>query len=288
MSYGVSSMTAPLRRVALRRPDAMISADAEAWHYGETFDGGQVRTEHAAFTDLVTASGAEIHWMDEPDSGNADAVFTFDASIMTPAGAVLMSPGKPLRHQEQELHRTFYRRVGIPVIGEITGEGRCEGGDTLWIDDRTLAVGRGYRTNQSGIEQLRRILGKQDIAVPSFDLPYHQGPAACLHLLSLISPVAERSALIHAPLMPVALVSLLESTGYRLLAAPDDEFVCSGGLNLNVLATAPGQCIMIDGFPKTRRLLESAGVSVKTFSGRSLCIGGEGGPTCLTRPILRV
>lgn len=287
MSYGISSMAAPLRRVAVRKPEAMATADARTWHYGATFDGARVAEEHAGFTRLLMAAGAEILWMDSPDRGNADAVFTYDASLMTPAGAILLSPGKTLRMGEQELHRQFYHREGIPIVGEIIGEGRCEGGDTLWIDDTTLAVGRGYRTNQAGIDQLQQILSEQGIDVMAYDLPYHQGPAACLHLMSLISPVAASMALIHQSLMPVALIELLESKGYELLVAPEQEFDASGGLNLNVLATAPKQCIMVDGFPQTRSLLEKNGVAISTFDGDAMCIGGEGGPTCLTRPIWR-
>ena len=287
MSFGVASMTAPLRRVALRRPDAMIRADAEKWHYGTTFDGARVSDEHAAFTALVEESGADIRWMDGPDQGIADAVFTFDASLMTPAGAVLMSPGKALRRGEQELHRSFYRAEAIPVIGEISGEGLCEAGDTLWVDASTLAVGRGFRTNQAGIDQLADILAAQDITLLPFDLPLYKGASACLHLLSLVSPVAERCALIHAPLFPVALHQLLVARGYALMPAPERDFLHSHGLNLNVLATEPGRCIMIDGYPATRELLESNGIEVSVFGGDALCIGGEGGPTCLTRPLLR-
>jgi N-dimethylarginine dimethylaminohydrolase len=287
MKYGVASMTSPLRRVALRRPDAMVTADPLQWHYGASFDGSRVQSEHAAFSALVEASGTEILWMDGPDQGNADAVFTFDASLMTPAGAILMAPGKSLRRGEQELHRAFYEAEQIPVIGEITGEGLCEAGDSFWVDETTLAVGRGFRTNQAGIDQLGGLLANQGIAVEAFDLPLFKGASACLHLLSLISPVAERCALIHPPLFPVALLQLLEARDYTLLQAPEQDFIASDGLNLNVLATAPGKCIMIDGFAATRELLESNGIEVSVFTGDALCRGGEGGPTCLTRPLLR-
>lgn len=285
--YGLDSMTAPLRRVALRRPLAMREADPALWHYGPTFDGRRVAEEHAAFAELVAGSGAEILWMDDHDRGIADAVFTYDASIMTPAGAVLMSPGKALRREEVALHRAFHEAHQIPIAGEITGNGRCEGGDTLWLDDGSLAVGRGFRTNQDGIDQLRRILEPSGVEVHAFDLPLHKGADACLHLMSLISPVDTRTALVHAPLFPTAFWQLLEALDYALLEAPPEDFVASDGLNLNVLATAPGHTIMIDGFAATRRVLEHAGVEVQVFDGRSLCMGGEGGPTCLTRPVLR-
>ncbi len=225
--------------------------------------------------------------MDGPDAGIADAVFTYDASLMTPEGAVLVAPGKTLRTGEQDLHRAFYAAAGIPLIGEITGAARAEAGDTLWLDDTTLAVGRGFRTNQQGIEQLSRIMKRIGIKVQAYDLPCYSGRDACLHLMSLVSLIDTRTALICRPLLPVALFEALGEMGFALIEAPFDEFEASGTLSTNVLATAPGECIMLDGIPKTRACLEKVGVNVRVFDGDALCIGCEGGPTCLTRPLLR-
>ncbi len=286
--YGVSSMTAELRRVALRKPGApMLEADADAWHYGPTFDRDKVAAQHAAFTQLIASHGTEILWMDDDNPEIADAVFTYDASLMAPAGAVLMNPGKLLRRGEQELHRQFYQRQGIPVIGEISGEGTSEAGDTLWLDDKTLAVGRGFRTNQSGIDQLTALLAEHGIEVCAFDLPVFQGADACLHLMSLVSPVDTRTAVIFETLFPVGLYQRMQAMGYTLINLPADEYESSVTLCGNILALAPGQCIMIDGYPETRAALEQAGISVSVFDGDALCIGCEGGPTCLSRPILR-
>ncbi len=288
MTWGVASMTAPLRRVALRAPGpGMLGADPAAWHYGASFDPARVMDEHAALVALLRADGIELLWMAGDDGGNADAVFTYDASLMTPDGAVLMAPGKPLRAGEQELHRAFYAEHGITLLGEIAAPGLGEAGDMFWLDPATLAVGRGFRTNQAGIEQLRAILASRGIGVETFDLPYHAGPDACLHLLSLLSPIDDKVVLAHLPLLPVALHDAFSARGIELLAAPEDEFEASGGLSVNVLATAPGHCIMLDGFPETRALLEGAGIEVRVFDGRALCLACEGGPTCLTRPIRR-
>ena len=280
-------MVAPLRRVAMQAPGTMLlTADIEKWHYGSGFDPENIPGDHREFAMLVEAAGAEILWMSEnPDS--ADAVFTYDASLMSPAGAVLMSPGKPLRRGEELAHERFYNEQGIKVIGRIQAPGLMEAGDTVWLNERELAVGRGFRTNQQGIDQLSELLIPQGIEVSPFDLPCYQGAEACLHLLSVISPLSERLALIYRPLLPVALYQRLCELGYQLLEAPHDEFEASGGLNLNVLTTAPGKCIGVRGFPKTRKLMEDAGCEFVDFSGDALCIPCEGGPTCLTRPILR-
>ena len=286
--FGVSSMTDPLRRVALRRPgSAMVEADAALWHYGPSFDPERVCTDHASLAELLQAEGIEIVWMDGDDKGIADAVFAYDASLMTPKGAILMSPGKQLRAGEQELHRAFYASQDIPIIGEIKGEGCTEAGDTLWLDAKTLAGGRGFRTNQSGIEQLKALLASIDVVVHEFDLPVYHGAAACLHLMSLISIVDTKTALIHPPLFPVGLWQLMGALGFDLIETPHSEFEESDALSNNILAISPGRCIMIDGFPKTRNTLEAAGISVQVFDGNALCLGCEGGPTCLTLPLLR-
>ncbi len=286
--YGVSSMIAPLRRVGLRKPgSSLLGADPEEWHYGPQFDPTKVATEYEAFSTLLAKAGAEIIWMDGDDQGNADSVFTYDASLMTPQGPILMAPGKALRAGEQELHRGFYEEHDIPIIGSITGQGCAEAGDTLWLDDNIIAIGRGLRTNPEGIRQLTSILRGIGVEAHVFDLPTYRGPDACLHLMSLVSLVDTRKALVCMPLLPVGLRELMVSMGYDLIEAPYEEFIETGTLSTNVLAVAPGQCIMLDGILDTRAVLEEAGIEVKTFAGNALCIGCEGGPTCLTRPLYR-
>ena len=286
--YGVNSMTAPLKRVALRKPGiSLLQADPQSWHYGPSFKPGEVEQNHQSFSELLRQSGIEILWMDGDDMGIADAVFTYDASLMTPAGAVLMSPGKVRRRGEEQLHRRFYGAMNIPVIGEMTGSGHAEAGDTLWLDEQTLVVGRGFRTNNEGILQIKQLLEPMGISVHVFDLPVYLGRQACLHLMSLISLIDARQALVCKPLLPVAMWELLRTRGFALLPVPFDEFEASNTLCNNILATGPGECIMLAGFPKTQNLLETAGVSVRIFDGDALCVGCEGGPTCLTRPILR-
>ena len=288
MSYGVASMTAELRRVALRKPGVSIQqAEAKVWNYGPTFDKREVEAEHAAFTGLLESAGVEILWMDGDDQGNADSVFTYDASLVTPAGAILMNPGKPLRAGEQFLHREFYDAQGIPVIGEISGDGRAEAGDTLWLDEKNLAVGRGFRTNPAGVSQLESLLAPIGIEVHAFDLPVYNGAHACLHLMSLVSLVNTRVAAVTLSLLPVGLYRLMRQMEFQLIDISRDEFESSGTLSANILALAPGRCIMIDGYPDTRKALEAAGVQVTVFNGKALCVGCEGGPTCMSRPVLR-
>ena len=286
--FGVSSMTAPLKKVAVMKPgEALLKANPSKWHYGPLFDPSQIEKNHSNFVQILKDSGAEILWMPEGDLAIADSIFTYDASLMTPYGAILMSPGKLLRRGEQNIHKKFYQELTIPIIGQVGLDGLAEAGDTLWLDNKTLIIGRGFRTNLAGIQQIKKILSPKNITIHIFDLPTYSGESSCLHLMSLISLVDFRSALVFKPLLPVGLLELLIEKQFSLIEAPVLEFERSNTLSTNVLATSPGKCIMLDSVPNTRLALEKHGIQVKVFNGDSLCIGCEGGPTCLTRPILR-
>jgi N-dimethylarginine dimethylaminohydrolase len=287
-AYGSQSMAGPLKRVLMRRAaSAMRRADPAKWHYGPGFDPSKAAAQHDELAALVAASGAEIEWLGDEDDGLADSVFTHDPSLMSDHGAILLAMGKALRTPEPALHEAAYRRMGIPVLGRIEAPGTVEGGDCVWVDASTLAVGRGVRTNEAGIRQLAAMLAPHGIAVLGFDLPLWHGEDACLHLMSVISPLADDLALVHAPLLPAAFYQLLRARGITLVMGDPDEFTASSGLNLNVLPTAPREVIAIAGFGKTIAAMEAAGCKVSTFEADALCVACEGGPTCLTRPILR-
>ena len=288
MRFGAEDRSKPLAAVIMRAPGAaMAKADPNVWHYDPDFDPARAEIQHADLARIVTASGAEVHWMPSHDDGLSDAVFVQDPSFVTRHGAVILNMGKALRTAEPDMHATFYDSIGVPVIGRMTGDATVESGDCFWLDTQTLAVGRGVRSNQAGIDALADMLQPYDITVRAYDLPYWTGPEACLHLMSLVSPLGPDIALIHAPLLPYALWAEMVARGWTLLHAPQDEFMASGGLSLNVLTLAPRDLVMVDGFPKTRALMENAGCNVQVFAGDALCIACEGGPTCLTRPVLR-
>jgi N-dimethylarginine dimethylaminohydrolase len=287
-SFGAQSMAAPLKRVLMRSAaSAMRRADRREWHYGPGFDPARAAAQHKVFAELVAASGAALEWLPDADDGLSDSVFTHDPSLMSDSGAIILSMGKALRRSEPALHETVYQRLGIPVLGRVEGIGQVEGGDCVWVDANTLAIGRGVRTNQSGIEQTARILAPIGVEVLGYDLPLWMGEEACLHLMSVISPLADDLALVHSPLLPAAFYQLLKSRGIRLVEGDTEEFAASNGLSLNVLPTSPHQVIAVSGFPKTAAAMEAAGCTVQTFEADALCIACEGGPTCLTRPFLR-
>ncbi len=286
--FGAQCMVSPLTRVMMHRPGAeMANADPAVWHYGDHLDRTALDGQHAALAAILEQAGARIEWLPEPDGGLADAAFTHDPSLVTKEGAILFNMGKPLRRGEAEAHRGYYEAAGVPVLGAVEAPGMVEGGDCVWLDGETLIAGRGFRTNQAGIDQLERLLAPLGISGLAFDLPVYSGADACLHLMSIISLLDHDLALIHKPLFPVSLYQLLAERGVVMLPAPEHEFSSSSGLNLNVLALAPRHGVMISGFEETRTLMEDAGCRIETFDGNELCIKCEGGPTCLTRPVLR-
>lgn len=281
-------MAAPLRRVLMRSAaNAMRDADRAAWHYGPGFNPARAAAQHAVLAELVAASGAEIEWIEDQADGLSDSVFTHDPSLMTDRGALILSMGKPLRAREPSLHEEAYRKLGIPILGRVEAPGQVEGGDCVWVDARTLAIGRGVRSNQEGIQQVSNLLTPLGISVYGFDLPLWQGEEACLHLMSVISPLADDLALVYSPLLPAPFYQMLKARGIRLVEGDAGEFAASNGLSLNVLPTSPSKVIAVAGFPKTKAAMEAAGCTVEIFEADALCIACEGGPTCLTRPILR-
>lgn len=266
----------------------MAGADPELWHYDGDLNLDRLQADHNELVKHIRDAGVEVLFFEEDaESPLADLVFTHDASLVTAKGAILLRMGKPLRRGEELCHKQFYLHHQIPIFAAIDEPGTVEAGDCLWLDTQTLVVGVGFRTNQEGVDQLSRILSELGVDVHCFDLPTHQGPDACLHLMSLISMLDHDLALVHQPLLPARLWQLFEEKEIECLVAPAEEFEASNTLNINVLALAPRHCIMVDGYPGTLQRLLDAGCQVTTFSGNELCGKAEGGPTCLTRPILR-
>ncbi len=278
-------MWAPLKKVLVRRPGpAFGSADPVSWHYTGQPDLDLARVEHDGLTDLLRQAGAEVVDHDAELSTHADSIYVFDPVLITNAGAVVLRMGKPGRRGEESALEERLRRLRIPVLGRIHTPGQVEGGDLLWLDDRTLAIGIGFRTNQEGSDQLTSMLAPLQVETLPVHLPCWQGREACLHLLSLISLLDRDLAVVHPPLIPVPLWQALESRGVQTIAVAETEFATMAP---NVLALGPRHCIALAGNPQTRSRLEAAGCRVAVYSGQEISLKAEGGPTCLTQPIWR-
>ena len=270
-------------RTAFADPDE-IARDWKALNFTAPPDPARAATEYEQFLELLRTTGAEVLSLPEDPATTLDAVYTRDASLITPRGAVVCRMGKAERGTEPAAQRRSFESWGVPVVGTIESPGTIEGGDVLWLDDRTVVVGRGYRTNDSGIAQYRALLGDAIDELIVVPLPHWRGPGDVFHLMSIISPVAVDLAVVYSPLMPVPFRELLAERGVQFVEVPDQEFETMGA---NVLALAPRVCVMVDGNPITKARLESAGAKVHTYAGTEISLKGGGGPTCLTRPLER-
>jgi N-dimethylarginine dimethylaminohydrolase len=281
--FGVQSMTAPLREVLVKRPGPAFGTafDDPAHGFLHAVDLDAARREHDAFVEMLAALGPTVHVL-ETEIDSPDLVYTFDPLLVTDRGAIPLRPGKPNRLGEPEAIEAWTLEREIPTIGRIEAPGTIEGGDTFWLRPDLLCIGRTLRTNDAGAAQLAGIVGG-DVRI--FDVPYWRGPAELVHLLSVISPVADDLAVVYLPLLPVGLWQLLAELGVRLIEVPDEEFPTLG---CNVLAVRPGVVILAEGNPRTAAALTAAGCEVHTYPAAEIGINGSGGPTCLTRPILRL
>lgn len=284
VEFGVSSATAPLLEVLVKRPGPAFGAafDDPAHGFLRPVDLDRARREHDGLVDALTRLGARVHVLDDPPAGtDPDLVYTFDPLLVTARGAVPLRPGKPNRADEPAIVEAWTAAAGIPTIGRIEAPGTAEAGDTVWLRDGLLVVGRTLRTNDAGARQLAAIVGG-DVRI--VDVPYWRGPAELIHLMSVISPVADDLAVVFLPLLPAGLYEWLGDLGVRLVDVPEDEIATLG---CNVLAVRPGVVIVAEGNPVTRRGLEAAGVQVHAIPLGEVGENGSGGPTCLTRPIFR-
>jgi N-dimethylarginine dimethylaminohydrolase len=288
--YNGHSMVGTLRKVMVCSPEAAgwNSPDRVARSGDLGFPRPPVfsvaEAQHQALSQILEEAGAEVIHLPASPRLTLDAVYTHDASLPTDFGLIPMHPGKANRVPEAAQHRDFCRDLGIPTLGEVKAPGKTEAGDVVWIDARTLLVGQGYRTNPDGIRQMRELLKPHGVEVLRAPLPYGPGPAACLHLMSLFSLLDQQTALVDLPWLAVETVELLKGRGYRFIEIDSSE---RETLAVNVLSLGQGRLVAIQENKKTNQRLRDAGFEVHTFPGSEICINGAGGPTCLTRPLLR-
>ncbi len=289
-NWGSQSMVAPLRRVIVKRPEeALCSAGTierqwRALGYTAPPILERASEEHRKFVSFIEAAGAEVLALPVDERTGLDSLYTHDAGIVAEAGAVVFNTGKPERRGEGAALAEALERWGVPVLGRVEAPATVEGGDTLWLDRGTLAVGRGFRTNAAGVAALRRLLEPRGVRVVEMHLVYGNGPGEVLHLQSLISLLDDDLAVVHRPLLPVPLFELLQERRVTLIDIPEDEVTTQA---CNILALAPRRVLMLSGNPVTRERLEARGCTVHVFEGAEISMKGLGGPTCLTRPLLR-
>ena len=288
--FGCQDMTSTIRRVLIKSPEnayknqVNIDSQYQDLNYFGKPDFVRSLEDYESFRSILKKSGVEIHDLPADDITSLDSIYTHDPCLISNSGVILCSMGKTLRKKEPEMISKYFKSLNIPIIGKISPPGKLEGGDIVWIDNRIVAVGVGYRSNLEGIAQLKEILSDDVDEIIPVHLPHWTGPSDCLHLMSNISPLDRDLFLVYSKLLPVSFREYLLDRGIKLLEVPDDEYESMG---CNVLAIAPKKVIMIEGNDVTKNLLEKEGVDVSTYPGLEISYKGAGGPTCLTRPFLR-
>ena len=279
--YGVSSMVGRLARVAVRPPSPR--GDYVVAHWAQPLDFDLLARQHADFVALLERLGCTVEVL-PPEEDMPDAIFTYDPAFVVPGGVIELRGAKTVRMGEPPLLASQLADLGVPAVGQLTAPATADGGDMFWLDASTLAVGRTYRTNQAAVDQLTAILAPMGIAVERFDMPHDLGPEYCLHLMSVVSPVREDLAVVYERLAPVALLQALAVRGIDTIGVPEEDYA---SLGCNILAVAPGVVVIAEGNDATAKALRDHGVEVHTYAASEIN-KGEGGPTCLTRPLLRL
>jgi N-dimethylarginine dimethylaminohydrolase len=281
------SEVAPIRRLLLKHVREAwggresVRSQWRALGYTAEPDLGRACDEYDRFVEFLRRFVPEIHFLPADDRTGLDSIYVRDAACLSPRGIVLGRMGKALRRGEPRAVGEACAKAGWAVLGEIREPGTLEGGDVAWLDAKTVAVGHGYRTNGSGIRQLRDLVAEDGCEVIKVPLPHWDGPGDVFHLMSVLSPIDEGKLLVYSRLLPVPFRKTLLERGFTLLEVPDAEFPTMGG---NVLALAPGKCLALEGNPRTAEVLDKVGLEVLPYTGREISWKGAGGPTCLTRP----
>ena len=284
------SESGKLKSVFIKKASAAFINDAHVSNYWEQLnylgkpDINIALQEYDAFEQVFKDNDVELLYLPEDDTVNMDSIYCRDAAIATDKGMIICNMGKEGRMKEPAAEQRAFESNGIPVLGVITAPGTLEGGDVAWLDEKTLAVGHTYRTNEEGIRQLTNLLAPLGVTVMSVPMPHYKGPSDVFHLMSVLSPVDKNLAVVYSPLIPIVFRNELIARGYELVEVPDQEFDSMG---CNVLALAPRVCLMVKGNPITKSRLEKAGCKVIEYEGAEISVKGGGGPTCLTRPVMR-
>lgn len=289
-NFGAQDMVSSLKKILMKKPQKFMSkVDSQKWNYIKPLDQNLINKNYNDFYKIIKNSGAEIFELRLEDENEelCDCIFTHDPSLVLNEGAIILNMGKQLRKKEAFAHKNYYDSINIPIIGKIINEGTVEGGDCLWINNKTLLVGETYRTNKAGLEQLHEILKFLNIKLIHIKLAKNTNKDSCFHLMSAISMLDHDLAIGCERLLPSELKNILKKNGVELLCIPEDEYFASSTLAVNILALSPRNLVTIQGYPKTLELLLKSKCKINLFSGNELCIKAEGGPTCLTRPIWR-
>ena len=284
-------MVSQLKKVLMKKPQKFMSkVDCNKWNYQNPLNQSLINDNYDQFHSIIINSKVEIFFLELQDNNEelCDSIFTHDPSLVIDHGAIILNMTKELRMKEVKEHVNFYKNFNVPIIGEIVENGKVEGGDCLWINNKLLLIGESSRTNINGIYQLNNILKKFDINIVTIKLPKNSKTNSCFHLMSIMSMLDHDLIIGYKKFMTEELLYILTQNKIKIIEIPEDEYLNSQTLAVNILALSPRNLVMLKGYNKTSDLLYKENCNLNLFNGNELCIKTEGGPTCLTRPILRI
>lgn len=291
MKYGCQSMINKIDSILIKRPsEAFISQDHlnknwESFGYIDCPDYEKTLEEYEVFEKIIRDNVKNVYYLPQDDRAGLDSIYAHDSLKVTKKGAIYFNMGKPTRRGESEAAEKYLSSIGIPTLGRIEAPGTMEGGDVVWLDEKTVAIGRGYRTNDEGIRQFKELVKDFVDEVIVVPMPHGENEEECLHLMSVVSMIDEDLAVVYSRYMPVFFRQLLKEKGIKLLEVNDKEY---NYLGCNVLALAPRVCVLMDGNPEITKKLTDEGCTVYTYEGHEVSYKGNGGVTCFTHPIVRL
>tara|TARA_X000000950_G_scaffold118751_1_gene148775 strand:- start:801 stop:1685 length:885 start_codon:yes stop_codon:yes gene_type:complete len=288
--FGGQDMVSPIKKILIKHPQnayinqSKIETESASLNYLGVPDYEIACSDYNNFLNLISTLDIEVHSLPIYQDTTLDSIYTHDPCVISDKGIILCNMGKKDRVHEPHAVKEYFESINVPILGHIENPGKLEGGDVVWIDTKTLAIGEGYRSNRYGIEQLKTILGDLVEEIITVPLPHWNGKNDCLHLMSNLSPLDHNLFLIYPRLLPVSFVQFLVDRKIELIEVPDSEY---NSMGCNVLAVGHRKVIMVDGNPITKNILEKKDLKVFTYNGSEISLKGAGGPTCLTRPFLR-
>jgi len=222
--------------------------------YTDVIDLAKAQAEHDQMVQIYRDHDVAVHYVETNQTMPPNQLFCADLAVMTPEGAILARPASTMRAGEERWVARTLGNLGIPVLKQLTGRATFEGADLMWLDPKTVVIGRGLRTNQEAIDQISNVLAEVSIKTYPFDLPY-----GTMHLMGMLRMAAEKLAFVWPRRAPHMLVSVMREHGYDVKPLPDtDEAAHNKAFNFVVLG--PRKILMAAGNPKSRAFYESIGI----------------------------
>ncbi|MCD6359241.1 MAG: amidinotransferase [Armatimonadetes bacterium] len=276
-SCGINTQYKPLKAVLLHRPGPELSelVDPDSVQMLDIPDTELASTQYDAIAEAYTANGAKVHYVDPPAVPTPNQMFVADLMFMTPEGAILARPASTVRAGEERWVARRLAELGIPILACIRGKGVFEGADAAWINENTVMVATGHRTNHEALRQLTALFNEMNVELVHVGLPY-----GSMHLMDTLRIVDKDLALCWPGRVPYDAVAELRDRGFSVYFIPDLA-EATQGMPLNFVTLAPRRILMPGGNPVTEAFYRELGIDYTTVTINEL-IKAAGAIGCLS------